>query len=103
MRYQLVLQLPFNSKADHDFLMELEETITDGLGNSGIVDGHDWGSGEMNIFIHTDEPTLAFERAYFLIQGKTGLEQLTAGYRDFDEADDYVPVYPTGCKRFSVK
>jgi hypothetical protein len=96
MRYQLVLQLPFNSKGDHDLLMELEETITDGLGNSG---SHDWGSGEMNIFIHTDEPTSAFERAHFLIQGKTGLEQLTAGYGDFDE-DDYVPVYPKGLKCF---
>lgn len=102
MRYQLVLQLPFDSKADYERLVEIEETLTNGLGNFGMVDGHDWGSGEMNIFIHTDEPTWAFERVHFLIQGKTGLEQLRAGYRDFDE-NDYVPVFPKSLKRFSVK
>jgi hypothetical protein len=55
----------------------------------------------MNVFIHTDDPKLAFERAKALLAGRNDLQELTAGYRDFDE-DDYTPVYPKGLKRFSV-
>jgi len=49
MKYQLVLQWPGVPVADCDRLISLEETIMHGLGNSGIADGHDFGSGEMNI------------------------------------------------------
>ena len=43
-------------------MIELEEIIIRSLGNLGKVDGHDAGSGEMNIFVLTDHPELAFER-----------------------------------------
>jgi hypothetical protein len=86
---------------DYDRLLALEEEIQRGLGDLGEVDGHDIGSGEMNIFIHTDDPQSAFQRAKVLLRGKDALEQLKAGYRDFDE-DDYVPIYPKGLARFSV-
>jgi len=101
MKYQLVLQWPSSSQADYDRLLSLEETITNGLGDVGIVDGHDIGSGEMNIFIHTDEPALAFQKAKQLLDPKKDLRQLKAGYRDFDE-DEYVTVYPQGLDHFSV-
>jgi hypothetical protein len=42
---------------------------------------------EMSIVIHTDDPSAAFDWAKSLIQGRNGLEQLTAGYRDFDDDD----------------
>jgi hypothetical protein len=71
------------------------------LGGIGIVDGHDMGSGEMNMFIHTTSPQSALEKAVSLINGQYGLNQLKAGYSDFDP-DDYVPIYPMGLKRFSV-
>ncbi len=61
MKYQLVLQLPASSIKDYDAMIELEETIMRSLGNLGKVDGHDAGSGEMNIFILTDHPKLAFQ------------------------------------------
>ena len=47
--YQLALQLPASSIKDYDAMIELEETIMSSLGNLGKVDGHDAGSGEMNI------------------------------------------------------
>jgi hypothetical protein len=101
VKYQLVLQLPSSSEADYDRLLSLEETIENGLGAIGIVDGHDIGSGEMNIFIHTDEPMLAFEKAVRLLGPRDDLRELKAGYRDFDE-DDYIAIYPTGLDHFSV-
>jgi hypothetical protein len=62
MKYKLVLQWPGVSVADYDRLILLEETIRDGLEDIGIVDGYDFGSGEMNIFVHTDNPKSAFEK-----------------------------------------
>jgi hypothetical protein len=82
-------------------MIAIEETITTGLGDLGIVDGHDIGSSEMNVFIHTNDPKLAFERAKALLAGRNDLHELTAGYRDFNE-DEYTPIYPKGLKHFSV-
>jgi len=59
MKYQLVLQLPASSIRDYDEMVEIEEAIITDLGNFGKVDGHDVGSGEMNIFIFTDYLTKA--------------------------------------------
>jgi len=101
MKYQLVLQWPYSSKTDYDRLISLEETIRDGLGDIGIVDGHDYGSGEMNIFIHTDEPAMAFEKAKMLLDPGKDLGHMKAGYRDFEQ-DEYVAVFPQGTKDFSV-
>jgi hypothetical protein len=101
MKYQLVLQWPGISVADYDRLISLEETIRDGLGDVGIVDGHDFGSGEMNIFVHTDNPESAFEKIKALLAARDNLQELTVGFRDFDE-DGYTPVYPDGLKHFSV-
>jgi hypothetical protein len=101
MKYQLVLQWPSLSNADYDRLLALEETFRKDLGDLGIVDGHDIGSGEMNIFIHTDEPILAFERAKHLLDPRSDLGKLKAGYRDFDE-DEYIAIYPKGLDHFSV-
>jgi hypothetical protein len=83
MKYQLVLQWPSSSPtAENDRLIALEETIRRGLGDLDILDGHDIGSGEMNI---TDDPKSAFEKAKHLLGPGNGVYQLTAGYRDFDE------------------
>jgi hypothetical protein len=101
MKYQLVLQLPFASDADCDRLISLEEAIENSLVELGIVDGHDIGSGEMNIFIHGDDPKSAFDRAKVLLGSRNDLRELKAGYRTFEQ-DEYVPIYPTGLKHFSV-
>jgi hypothetical protein len=101
MKYQLVLQWPYYSKTDYDRLISLEETIRDGLGDIGIVDGHDYGSGEMNIFIHTNEPEVVFAKVKSMLDLGNESDKLKAGYRDFDE-DGYVAIYPQGLGHFSV-
>jgi hypothetical protein len=101
MRYQLVLQWPTVSQADYDRLISLEEMIEDGLGEIGFVDGQDFGSGEMNIFVHTDKPKSACEKIIALPAVRQHLQELKAGYRDFEE-DEYTAAYPDGLKQFTV-
>ena len=42
---------------DFDQLVILEDKLIEELGSVATVDGHDFGSGEFNIFVLTDEPT----------------------------------------------
>ena len=101
MKYKLVLPWPGVSVADYDRLILLEETIRDGLEDVGIVGGHDFVSGEMNIFVHTDNPKYAFEKIKALPGVEENLQGLKTGYRGFEE-DEYTAVYPPGLKHFSV-
>ena len=100
MRYQLVLQWPMSWLMGYHQLIKMEEVLEEGLGGLGDVDGHDWGSGEMNIFIHTDDPRAALDGALRLLNGRR-LRRLKAGYRGFDD-DEYIPIYPDGLAHFSV-
>jgi hypothetical protein len=58
------------------------------------VDGHDFGSGTMNIFIHTDSPESAFAIAKQSIY-PVELPKLKAAYRSFD-SDGFTWLWPTG-------
>jgi hypothetical protein len=98
---QIVFQWPASSLEDYDLLIAIEETIRKGLGPIGLVDGHDIGAGEMDVFIHTNDPKGAFEKTMSLIQGKYDLKELMVGYRNFAD-DDYIPMFPPGLSIFRV-
>ena len=76
---QLVFQWPASSEAHDRLLLAIEETIRPGLGPIGLVDGHDIGAGEVNAFIHGDDPKGTFAKAMSLIQGKYDLKELMGG------------------------
>ena len=99
--YQLVLQWLAVSLRDYDELIELESRIISEIGTLAEVDGHDMGVGEMNIFIHTDHPKLAFEKIKSLAGTKDFMSGLKAGYRRFAE-ERYTGLYPPGLERFEV-
>ena len=67
MKYQLVLTFPFLNESDFDLLLKVESEIETKLGRKHDVDGHDWGSGSMSIFVHTDMPEPAFESIKFIL------------------------------------
>jgi len=101
MKYQLVLQLPYDgSVANYDRLIELEERAMEKICDKGVVDGHDCGCSEMNIFVHTNEPRAAFELLKGLFE-PTEQTQLKVGHRSFEE-DTYTPIFPIGLQTFSV-
>jgi hypothetical protein len=55
MKYQLVLQFQAESVQQFDELAVLEDLLVENLPSHSVVDGHDFGSGELNIFILTDQ------------------------------------------------
>jgi len=100
MKYQLVLQWPASSITDYDALIALEDALIAHLPDDQ-VDGHDFGSGGMNIFIFTDGPQQAFNASREIFESN-GLPLPTrAGYRDLED-EDYVVLWPSGAKDFSV-
>ena len=102
MEYMLVLQWPSASTAeDLDLLISLEDQIIANIGDYGTVDGHDIGSGEMNIFIFTEDPKSTFEHVKKIGSVANHISNLKVGYRVVGE-DDFVPVYPEGLEHFSV-
>lgn len=102
MRYILVLQWPAASEADYDALIAMEDTLEAALTNAhGFVDGHDFGSGQMNIFIHTDQPLEAFGDAVASLSTDPRWPDVRAAYRPA-EGDRYVVVWPEALQEFSV-
>lgn len=101
MAYQLVLQFPFTSPSDYDKLIELENAITSQIGGLGKVDGHDAGASEMNIFIYTDDPIAAFERACVASVPEEMLANMKAAFRDRG-AEEFTVIYPNGLTRFKI-
>ena len=94
MKYQLVLQFPVSDSTDFDQLIDLEGQLMVALAGAHLVDGHDFGSGEMNIFIHTDDPKGALELALPVVP--PALERiLTAAFREVS-SDDFQIVFPEG-------
>jgi len=93
MKYQLVLQLPAQSVDDFDSLIAIEDQLIDKLGKEHDVDGHDFGSGTMNIFIITNQPIKAFEISKPVFQRKRLLGQLKAAYRK-QNGEDYTVLWP---------
>ncbi|MCI5218567.1 MAG: hypothetical protein D3914_05110 [Candidatus Electrothrix sp. LOE2] len=96
MEYQLVIQLPIDNDIDFDMLIEIEDHLEKHLSNEHIVDGHDFGSGQMNIFIYTNKPELAFSHLKEIITQLWALE-ISAAYRDID-GEEYTWLWPSDAK-----
>ena len=94
MEYQLVIQFPAESVADFDSMVNLEDTLISILGDSADVDGHDFGSGETNIFIITQNPTHTFEQSKSVLESTGIIDLCKVAYRKLDE-DDYSVLWPT--------
>ena len=96
--HQLVLQFPAGSLRSFDELVALEDRLADAIGALGDVDGHDAGSGEVNIFILTTRPRDAFEMARSLCVGREGFR---AAFRNVT-SDEFTIVHPPDATEFRV-
>jgi len=99
-KYQVVIQVPIGSMGDFDRLLEAEERIEALLGTLGHVEGHDAGTGEGNIFIVTDEPTVAFQKALPCL-GESFKDLARAAFRERN-GESYTFLWPPGLKEFRV-
>ena len=86
MKYQLVVQLPEAIYGDIDLIADMEDSLENYITNAE-VDGHDLGSGEVNIFIHTSTSIDTFEMVKEILKGRSVLEDAKMAYRNFNESD----------------
>src|ERR1700722_3537066 len=101
MKYQLVLQFAADSIADFDRLVALEDRLVEELDDLTTVDGHDFGSGEFNIFILTDDPATVFGKAHEIVMNQGVPNVMRSAYREMDR-EDYVILWPSSLTEFSV-
>ena len=101
MNYQLVLHSTASSMADFDRPVSLETKLMEALDDTGIVDGHDFGSGKFNIFVLTNEPNATFTQAHQVILDEAIPNELRSAYREAS-GEDYVILWPSVLTEFSV-
>lgn len=90
---QLVLQLPGQTNDDYDRLIALETDVESRLDDSSWLDGHDFGSGTMNLFIYTSDPIRTFESLRPMLHQYNLLEQIKAAFR-LRNADTFQWIHP---------
>ena len=100
MNYQLVIQYqarPDDSSALEDLIAAEDKlsAIADGF----EVDGHDFGSGQMNIFILTSDPKGSYEKIRLVLA--TG-RPWVAAYRETD-GDEFVVLGAKDSEPFEIK
>jgi hypothetical protein len=101
MKYQLVLQWPATSIKDYDTLVEIENVLTESLSEGSEVDGHDAGLGEMNIFIHTDNPVAAFNEVKSVLGSRDFWVDARVAYREIVKSE-YTILWPKDLNEFKV-
>jgi len=98
----LVLQWPGSSQADFEALIDMADVLEARFGEFGRVDGHDFGSGEMNLFIETDRPLEAFAKAREILANRPEWSSVQAAFRQAGE-ETYDVLWPPGLNEFRVK
>lgn len=88
----------FNGGLDH--LVSLETKLMESLGEIGVVDGHDFGSGIFNIFVH-EPATAAFTQAHQVLLNEAIPNEMRSAYRETN-AEDYIVLWPSALTEFTV-
>lgn len=102
MKYVLVLQWPGSSMEDYNSMIGVEELLTSSLPRGSIVDGHDVGSGETNIFIETDDPQRSFEAVKSVLGSRDTWSTVRIAYRG-SKGDKYTILWPNNLRDFEVR
>jgi hypothetical protein len=85
MRFEVVLQWPAHSLNRYDEMVSVEELLIAKLTKQSKVDGQDFGTGETNIFVHTDDPRRAFTEIKSILSGHRLWPDAVIAYRQWME------------------
>lgn len=99
MEYQLVLQWTADSTDDYDRILAIELTLDEHL--NANVDGHDFGLGEMNVFILTDDPKKTFADVRDILADPEIWRDVRVAYRHAD-GDEYTILWPSSLESFQI-
>jgi hypothetical protein len=102
MKFQVVLQWPADSLCDFEEMVGLENLLIARLSRRSEVDGHNFGSGETNIFILTDDALQAFQEIENILSGHDLWPEATGAYRHIDGVG-YRVLRPPGSTNFDVR
>jgi hypothetical protein len=100
MKFQFVLQFD-ESALSFDDIVTLEGRLEKNLHGFAEVDGHDIGSGEINIFLYTDFPEKLFKKIESEIIDEVIKNELRAAYRGIEE-DTYTILWPNNLDTFDI-
>jgi hypothetical protein len=101
MKYQLVLQWSASSIDDYDTMIAVEDALIEGLRDGSVVDGHDGGSGQVNIFILTNNPMETFGCLEGILKDHDAWPNVRIAYRDL-ERSEYIILWPKTLSEFRV-
>jgi len=82
-------------------MVALETALIGALPDGSEVDGHDAGSGEMNIFISTDHPLQVFDSLKGSLVAHNLFADIRVAYREAAK-DEYTILWPRGLRSFTV-
>ena len=91
--FQLVLQFKPWGDRPPDALAAIEDRLEASTNFDAEVDGHDFGSGEGNVFIITSDPRRAMTECVSAVTAEGLLPLLSAGYRRLDE-NHFIRLWP---------
>ncbi len=101
MKYQLVIQLPDELYDDIDAIADMEDKMDESFVDAE-VDGHDIGSGEINIFIHTNNPVATFKVVKNVLENEAiNFKYVKIAYREIS-GEDYIILWPKDLTKFKV-
>jgi hypothetical protein len=101
MKYFLVLQWPASAITDYNEIIEFKEKLEADLTNDASVNGLDKGSGEINIFIDTDDPMQSFEDVRASVDTQPLGDEMRVAYREAT-GDTYTVIWPKYLSSFAV-
>jgi len=101
MKYLLILQWPAASIKDFDNLIEIEDLLIEKLGKGSHVDGHDAGSGEMNIFVNTGNPEATFREVQAALGSHDFWVDARVAFREATKSR-YTILWPKDLTEFKV-
>jgi hypothetical protein len=100
-KYQLVLQFRATTMKAFDDLEAFETVLMNHLPPLAKVDGHDYGKGEFNIFVHTDYPCETFDAAEALRRKVLPACSPVVAYRSLT-GENYTVLSPEGYEGFKI-
>jgi hypothetical protein len=89
------------SLEDYDAMIEIENPLIATLSKGDHVDGHDAGSGEVNIFIETNEPQRAYQQIKSALSSHDAWSEIRIVYRGV-EGGPYTVLWPGHLTDFRV-
>jgi hypothetical protein len=82
-------------------MIEIENALVQKLSKANNIDGHDAGSGEINIFIHTNDPKRTFNEIQTILGSRDFWVDARVAYREVTGIE-YRILWPKDLIEFKV-